>query len=162
MMTTKLKQSLGLALATAAMMAVAAPAMACNDLATRLQQVKANDSDPDVTRAALANSSAVPHRPETDVNFPPAQASEFTPIQAHAIAMGGIQGIAYYTVESDGLRVVATVSAGDAVLRVISTLATDQSMALAVPGAEGETGMTVEFTRHGNCILVSQSPPVTH
>ena len=92
----------------------------------------------------------------------PAQASELTPIQAHAIAMGGIQGIAYYTVEPDGLRVVATVSAGDAVLRVISTLATDQSMALAVPGAEGETGMTVEFTRHGNRILVSQSPPVTH
>ncbi len=66
----KFKQGLGLVLATSAMLAVAAPAMACSEGATRMLQVEANDNDRFVTRAIRNNSATVPHRPESDPNFP--------------------------------------------------------------------------------------------
>jgi hypothetical protein len=61
---------LGLVLAAVAMLAAALPAMACSEGATRLLQVEANDNDRYVTRAVRNNSATVPHRPESDIDFP--------------------------------------------------------------------------------------------
>ena len=56
----------------------------------------------------------------------PAHAEGLKPFQGRAIDIGDVSAVAYYTVERDGLRVVATLAkkAEDAVpVRVVATLA---------------------------------------
>jgi hypothetical protein len=43
----------------------------------------------------------------------PAQAERLKPVQAQGIDLGALSGIAYYTVERDGFRVVATLAQGE-------------------------------------------------
>ncbi|MGY2988022.1 hypothetical protein [Bradyrhizobium sp. USDA 4508] len=54
-----------------------------------------------------------------------ANAEGLRPLGGKSIDLGGISGIAYYTVERDGFRVVATLAQGEAgtPIRVISVLA---------------------------------------
>lgn len=85
-------------------------------------------------------------------------AGELKPIQAQSIALGSIQGVAYYTVEPEGFRVVTTVTAGENALRLTSTLGPDQNVVLSVPGAVGEAETKIEFIRLGDQLFVNDGP----
>jgi predicted aconitase len=54
----------------------------------------------------------------------PAHADGLRPIEAKSIDLGGVSGVAYYTVERDGFHVVTTLAEGEAgtTIRVVSIL----------------------------------------
>ena len=64
-----------------------------------------------------------------------AQADGLRPVEGRSIDLGDVSGIAYYTVEPDGFRVVATVAQGEAgtPVRLETVLAPDQSVVLSTP-----------------------------
>ena len=78
------------------------------------------------------------------------------PLAASTAALGTYTGVAYYTVEDTGYRVVATVAAGEAgvPIRFISTLADGQNAILSVPQAAGSPALEMEFQRCGNALVV--------
>ncbi|MGX7704675.1 hypothetical protein [Methylobacterium sp. Gmos1] len=90
-----------------------------------------------------------------------AGASELKPRQAHSLDLGPVRGSAYYTVEKDGLRVVATLAPTDSVsatpLRVITTLASEQVVSFSVPGTPEGTAASVAFARRGDRIEVAST-----
>jgi predicted aconitase len=83
-----------------------------------------------------------------------ASAEELKPIQAKNIMLGSIYGVTYYTVEPEGLKVVTTMAAGEATLRVTATLGQDQKVILSVPGTEGAAETLIEFERRGDLLYV--------
>ena len=89
-----------------------------------------------------------------------AQAEELAPIQSRSIAIDGFTGVAYYTVEPEAVRLVATVNAGENILRVVSDLAEGQTLLLAVPGPEGGSDKTIEFIRQGDRVSVVETADV--
>lgn len=87
-----------------------------------------------------------------------ANATELKPVQAQPIEVGSMKGVAYYTVEKDGYRVVATLadSAGKPV-RFIGTLAPGQKLSISVPREPGTLPVAAEIARSGNTVLVTAS-----
>jgi hypothetical protein len=85
-----------------------------------------------------------------------AGAAELQPQAGTSIALGDVRGVAYYTVESTGHRVVTTVSAGPAStpVRLVATLTAGQSISLSVPGAIGTPALVLQVRRVGERILV--------
>ncbi len=81
-----------------------------------------------------------------------ARAEGLRPIEAKSIDLGGISGIAYYTVERDGFRVVATLAQGEAgtPIRVVSILAPGQRVVLSTP----QQADAIEISRKGDSVLV--------
>jgi hypothetical protein len=65
----KIMKAARIGLVATAALATALPALACAD-ASRLLQVEVNDNGSYVTRAIRNNSATVPHRPESDIDFP--------------------------------------------------------------------------------------------
>ena len=89
-----------------------------------------------------------------------AQAEGARPIEARSIDLGEVAGVAYYTVERDGFRVVTTLAQGEAGIpvRVVTVLAPGQSLTLSTPREEG----TVEISRQADTVLVRKTPRVTN
>jgi len=89
-----------------------------------------------------------------------AQAEGLRPIEAKSIDLGGVSGIAYYTVERDGFRVVATLAQGEAgtPIRVVSTLAPGQRVVLSTPQPAG----AIEISRQGDSVLVRKANTATN
>ena len=89
-----------------------------------------------------------------------AQAEGLRPIEAKSIDLGGVSGIAYYTVERDGFRVVATLAQGEAgtPIRVVSTLAPGQRVVLSTPQPAG----AIEISRKGDSVLVRKANTATN
>lgn len=85
-----------------------------------------------------------------------AAAEQLEPIQATSIKLGSVQGVAYYTVEPDGLRLVTTVSAGEATFRFTSTLVRDQKITLSVPGLNGAAEREIVFERLHDRVHVAE------
>lgn len=85
-----------------------------------------------------------------------AQAEELQPIQGRSITLGPVNGIAYYTNNAAGSRLVATLSSGENTtpLRIITTLASGQSLTLSVPHGVGEPATEMTFTRQGSHVFV--------
>lgn len=81
-----------------------------------------------------------------------AQAEGLRPIEAKSIDLGGISGVAYYTVERDGFRVVATLAQGEAgtPIRVVAVLAPGQRVVLSTP----QQADAIEISRKGDSVLV--------
>ena len=74
---------------------------------------------------------------------------------AQSIQVGYVSGVAYYTREADGFHVVATLSVAEgAPIRVAATLQPDQVVSFSVPGAEGAPESAVQFTRHGDDLVI--------
>ena len=92
-----------------------------------------------------------------------AQADELRPIEGRTINLGEVSGVVYYTVEREGLHVVATLAQGDSgtPVRIEAILAPGQSVLLSAPRGLGMTAQTVEIRRHDDRILV-QAAPVTN
>jgi hypothetical protein len=67
-----------------------------------------------------------------------------------------MSGVAYYTVERDGFRVVATLAQGEAgtPLRVVAVLAPGQSVVLSTPEQAGR----IEISRQARTVLVRRTP----
>ena len=91
-----------------------------------------------------------------------AQASELAPMAGKSIELENISGVAYYTVEADGYRVVATVaSSEDATpVRFTTTLAAGQKTVISVPRALGLSAVSVEISRVGDRVIVTKGETV--
>ncbi len=92
------------------------------------------------------------------------RADELRPIEGRTIVLGSITGVAYYTTEADGDRLVATLADpdGGTPFRVITVLAAGQSMTLSVPRGAGQPAIEVAFTRRGDRVFVSESGSITN
>ncbi len=85
-----------------------------------------------------------------------AQPAELREGAAQSITLGDVTGVAYYTVEDDGYRVVATMSVHDMTpVRFISTLSVGQQVVLSVPGVLGTNDTRVTLTREVDRLVVS-------
>ena len=88
------------------------------------------------------------------------RSAEARPIQAQRVEFGAVSGVAYYTVERDGLRVVATLAQTDArgeagtPVRVEAVLAPGQSVMLSAPRAAGTAPDAVTLVRQGDRVFV--------
>jgi predicted aconitase len=87
-----------------------------------------------------------------------AQADALRSIEARSIDLGAVSGVAYYTVEPDGLRVVATLAEGEdgTPVRVEALLAAGQSVVISSPREAGAPANRVEIARAGDGVLVSE------
>jgi hypothetical protein len=89
----------------------------------------------------------------------PAQAEGLKPLQGQVIDLGDVSGVAYYTVERDGFRVVATLAKKDAVpVRVVVVLAPGQALTLSTPREWGTPADAVDFIRRADTVLVHKAP----
>lgn len=90
----------------------------------------------------------------------PARADGLKPFQGQVIDLGDVSGVAYYTVERDGFRVVANLAkkAEDAVpVRVVATLAPGQSLTLSTPHEAGAPDDAVEIIRRAGTVLIHEA-----
>jgi hypothetical protein len=90
----------------------------------------------------------------------PAQAEELRPLQGQVIDLGDVSGVAYYTVERDGFRVVATLAKKDedaVPMRVVAVLSPDQSLTLTTPREWGTPADAVEIIRRADTVLVHEA-----
>ena len=94
------------------------------------------------------------------VSLAAARAEGLRPMAGKSIDLGGISGIAYYTVERDGFHVVATLAQGEAgaPIRVVSVLAPGQRLVLSTPQQAG----AIEISRQGDSALVRKANAVTN
>jgi hypothetical protein len=75
-----------------------------------------------------------------------AHANSLRPIEAKSINLGDLSGVAYYTIEPDGFRVVTTLAQGEAgaPIRFVSVLAPGQRVLLSTPHQALEISRTVD------------------
>jgi hypothetical protein len=87
-------------------------------------------------------------------------ANGLRPIDAMSIDVGGVSGVAYYTVERDGFHVVTTLAEGKTgtPIRVVCVLAPGQSVAFSAP----HQANALEISRNGDSVLVSQVKSVSN
>ncbi|MBV9065318.1 MAG: hypothetical protein JO141_28620 [Bradyrhizobium sp.] len=90
----------------------------------------------------------------------PAHADGLRPVDAKSIDLGGVSGVAYYTPERDGFRVVTTLAEGEAgtPIRVVSILAPGQRVVLSTPTQPAG----IEISREGDRVLVHNNSPVSN
>lgn len=97
-----------------------------------------------------------------------AEGGGLKPIQGQSIDLGGVSGVAYYTVERGGFRVVATlvqpgVQGSETPVRLEAVLAPGQSVILSTPRGVGVAADAVEISRQGNAVFVrAPAAPVTN
>jgi hypothetical protein len=84
-------------------------------------------------------------------------ADPLQPIQAQRVDLGALAGVAYYTVEPDGHRLVVTLQAreSDPPFRFVATLAPGQAITLSVARNVGEPAAEVRFVRQGEQLWVN-------
>jgi len=87
-----------------------------------------------------------------------AQAGELVPLGGESIELGSIHGIAYYSQEPSGYRIITTLAEGETGLpvRFEATLADHQKLVISVPGKAGEQGPTLEILRAGDKVILSR------
>jgi hypothetical protein len=90
----------------------------------------------------------------------PARAGGLHPLEGKSIDLGGISGIAYYTVERDGFHVVATLAQGEAgtPIRFVSVLAPGQRVVLSTP----QRADAIEISRIGDSVRVRSANTVAN
>ena len=88
-----------------------------------------------------------------------AHAAELKPFEAKSLRLGDYTGVAYYTVEKDGYRVITTLAAGKSgtPIRMVATLVQGQTAMISVPRGVGEKSLEVEVARIGDRVVVSGS-----
>ena len=90
----------------------------------------------------------------------PAAAEGLKPAQAQRIDLGAVSGVAYYTVERGGFRVVATLTQQgeeSAPVRVETLLVPGQSVVLSTPRGVGQAPESVEIGRRADTLLVRKA-----
>jgi hypothetical protein len=93
-----------------------------------------------------------------------AHADSARPIEARSVDLGEMYGVAYYTVEREGFRVVTTLAQGEAgtPLRVVTVLAPGQSVVLSTPREAGVLPVAVEISRQADTLLIRKAEAATH
>ena len=93
-----------------------------------------------------------------------AHADGVRPVEARSIELGEVAGVAYYTVERDGFRVVTTLTHGEAgtPVRLVAVLAPGQSVVLSTPRDAGAAPAAVEISRQADTVLVRKTAAVTN
>jgi len=88
---------------------------------------------------------------------------ELVPLEGLSITLGNALGTAYYTVENDGYRVVATIASGEKAtpFRFIATLVSGQRVSLSVPRAVGQSALTLDIERIADRMLVNDSDKIS-
>ena len=86
-----------------------------------------------------------------------ARAADIGPGAAGSIDLGTLLGVAYYTPEARGYRVVVTLAPRAAApgVRVETVLAADQSVTRSTPRASGDAPEAIEIARIGDRVQVS-------
>jgi hypothetical protein len=89
-----------------------------------------------------------------------AHADGLRPIEAKSIDLGDVSGVAYYTVQRDGFRVVTTLAQGEAgtPIRVVSVLAPGQRVVLSTSHQTN----ALEISREGDSVLVRKANAVSN
>ncbi|WP_076859009.1 hypothetical protein [Bradyrhizobium mercantei] len=84
-----------------------------------------------------------------------AHAAGLKPIAGQSIHLGDVSGVAYYTVEPEGYRVVTTLAQGAAgtPVRFVSVLAPGQRALLSTPNQAG----SLEISRNGDSLTIRKS-----
>ena len=87
-----------------------------------------------------------------------AHAAELRPMEASSVMLGDMSGVAYYTAENDGYRVVTTLASGESAtpVRFITTLLPGQKAILSVPREPGLSPISVEISRSGDRVTVTR------
>jgi hypothetical protein len=91
----------------------------------------------------------------------PCLAGSVKPIQNISINLGAVAGDAYYTVEPDGFKVVATFAQrgeDGKPVRFIAVLAPGQHVVFSTPRSVNEPADTVEIIRQNDAVLVQRLP----
>ena len=89
-----------------------------------------------------------------------ARADGLKPAQGQSIDLSAASGVAYYTVERDGFRVVATLAQegqDGAPVRVEAVLAPGQSVVLSTPRGPGIRPDAVEISRRADAVFVRRA-----
>lgn len=88
----------------------------------------------------------------------PLHAGELSAMAGESIHLGGFHGVFYYTSENDGYRVIATIADGEAgvPVRFSTTLAEGQSATISVPRKLGEADQSLEISRSGDKLTVTE------
>lgn len=89
-----------------------------------------------------------------------AHAESVKPAQAKSLDLGPLAGVAYYTVEPRGHRVVVTLAprAAAPAVRFEAVLASGQSMTVSTPRQAGAASRAVEISRDGDTVSVRPAP----
>ncbi len=88
-----------------------------------------------------------------------ATAGDLTAYRGQPIDLGGLNGVAYYTVETAGYRVVATLADTDSkAVRFEAVLSPGQSVVLSAPGEVGKSPARVEISRRDDRVSVTARP----
>lgn len=93
-----------------------------------------------------------------------AGAAQAEPIKARAggsVSLGDVAGVAYYTPESTGYRVVVTLAGTESAgpVRFETVLANGQSVTLSTPRDLGGETQAIEILRTGDSVSVSRAKP---
>jgi hypothetical protein len=82
------------------------------------------------------------------------------PMQATSIDLGGVSGVAYYTIERDGFHVVTTLAQGEAgtPIRLVSILAPGQRVVFSTP----HQADALEISRKGDSVFVRKANAVSN
>ncbi|UVC16493.1 hypothetical protein [Mesorhizobium onobrychidis] len=94
----------------------------------------------------------------------PLYAGELSVMAGESIDLGGFRGVLHYTDENDGYRVIATIADGEAGLpvRFSATLAEGQSATISVPRKLGEPEQSLEISRSGDKLTVTELGSVSN
>jgi hypothetical protein len=94
----------------------------------------------------------------------PLHAGELSAMAGESIHIGGLHGVLYYTNENDGYRVIATIADGEAgvPVRFSATLAEGQSATISVPGKSGEPDQSLEMSRSGDKLTVTDAGSISN
>ncbi|WP_018043398.1 hypothetical protein [Methylobacterium sp. 88A] len=107
-----------------------------------------------ITAAALANVTV-------GVATLPASAETIKPLDGGSVSLGELSGVAYYTAEPKGYRVVVTLArtGTSRAMRFETVLANGQSVTLSTPQELGGTADAVEISRTGDTVAVNRPRP---
>ena len=77
------------------------------------------------------------------------------PRQGLVFSLGATIGVAYFTLEPAGMRLVATIQGAAGIpVRFTATLAPEQAATVSVPGKVGEQESEISFLRKGEQLVV--------
>ena len=87
-----------------------------------------------------------------------AGADSIKPVAGGSVSLGTLAGVAYYTAEPKGYRVVVTLAPRAAApsVRFEAVLTSGQSVTLSAPRGLGTEADAVEISREGDTVTVSQ------
>ncbi|WP_019903743.1 hypothetical protein [Methylobacterium sp. 77] len=87
-----------------------------------------------------------------------ASAETIKPLDGGSVSLGELSGVAYYTAEPKGYRVVVTLARTETgrAVRFETILGSGQSVTLSTPQELGATADAIEISRTGDTVAVSR------